>query len=903
MSKNKFVSSLSKVFALAMGVVVVATPLMACNGDGESKPSTNKRDNENEPLVLASDILDGAFNPFFYTSGNDGEVVGQTQIGMLSSDKDGQLVANWDEPCVSHAFSTVTTGSISDRNDSAQSEDEKYAKFYTDYYFALKDNIKFSDGTPLTKEDVLFNMYMYLDPAYTGSSTMYSVNIRGLQAYRSQTTNANEETSSNEYFDSLTDARVNNLINWANNGNITASEWDYLRDYIDDYGDKSMYSDVLKIHELFRDELKSDWTYAMGADVKKDYEQFKDENGEVVFNYTWEVFLYNYGIVKTRREYKDISDKSSYYYVLENDYCGDDHKSCGNKHDEETLVNYVYSKFFGEFENNSAVKSYKSSLLDVLMYYATASKYIEYARAQIMAKEIKKEDGSLEVPYITGIEVKQMSEIPAKQGETDVQIPLKDKDGNTKTFDVLHIRINGVDPKAIQNFAFSVAPGNYYSSTWDKVKVGYGQEEANPYFGVEYLDTDFMDKVRSIQVPRGAGPYRATAGETSRVPGKDEKSDFYNASVVFFERNEHFMLGAPKIKKLRYQVINNNMLYESIVQGAVHYGSPSMDHEKLDKLYNVDNDKLENASAQNLGYGYIGVSAQFVPNLWVRRAIMVTLNPQECVDYYGGGENASIIRRPMSKTLKDYYDEVAFADYSDNHYYCYGSESGLGDDLEGKSGDELARIAGDKALEYAKKGGCYLGSDNILFDPVSNKPLKLTFTIAGGSDDHPAYSMLQNSVDILNSKGFDITLKQDSRALSLLASGALTVWAAAWSSSSDPDMYQVYHKDSRATSTRAWGYDYLKSSRSTQEERDILQDLANLIDDGRETTEVSERKEIYIDAQNKLMELAVEFPTYQRKVYYVWGKGLFDPDSILTGSDVGTYQSPLSRIWEVSWAK
>ena len=82
-----------------------------------------------------------------------------------------------------------------------------------------------------------------------------------------------------------------------------------------------------------------------------------------------------------------------------------------------------------------------------------------------------------------------------------------------------------------------------------------------------------------------------------------------------------------------------------------------------------------------------------------------------------------------------------------------------------------------------------------------------------------------------------------------------------------------------------------------------MQDLANLIDDGRETTEVSERKEIYIDAQNKLMELAVEFPTYQRKVYYVWGKGLFDPDSILTGSDVGTYQSPLSRIWEVSWAK
>jgi hypothetical protein len=40
-------------------------------------------------------------------------------------------------------------------------------------------------------EDVLFNMYEYLDPVYTGSSTMYSIDIKGLKEYRTQTADEN----------------------------------------------------------------------------------------------------------------------------------------------------------------------------------------------------------------------------------------------------------------------------------------------------------------------------------------------------------------------------------------------------------------------------------------------------------------------------------------------------------------------------------------------------------------------------------------------------------------------------------------------------------------------------------------------------------------------------------------
>ena len=52
----------------------------------------------------------------------------------------------------------------------------------------MKNNLKFSDGTPITADDVLFNYYVLLDPKYDGNTTMYTLPIKGLAEYRNQTT-------------------------------------------------------------------------------------------------------------------------------------------------------------------------------------------------------------------------------------------------------------------------------------------------------------------------------------------------------------------------------------------------------------------------------------------------------------------------------------------------------------------------------------------------------------------------------------------------------------------------------------------------------------------------------------------------------------------------------------------
>ena len=52
------------------------------------------------------------------------------------------------------------------------------------YDLKLRDDLKFSDGEPVTIDDVIFSMYVYLDPTYDGSVTMYSTPIVGLEEYR-----------------------------------------------------------------------------------------------------------------------------------------------------------------------------------------------------------------------------------------------------------------------------------------------------------------------------------------------------------------------------------------------------------------------------------------------------------------------------------------------------------------------------------------------------------------------------------------------------------------------------------------------------------------------------------------------------------------------------------------------
>ena len=864
MKKKHILRIASMAIGLTMAVGLVCGSLTACGGKGGDRP-----------LVLSSEQPDGVFNPFFYTSGADGDVVGMTQIGMLSTDKNGEIVSGADEPCVAIAHSVVTTGSRED-----QSNPDDYSNYYTDYYFAIKDDIKFSDGTPLTMKDVLFNIYMYLDPAYTGSATMYSVDIQGLQAYRTQTADENEQQGFETLISDRVLARVQKITDWAKD---TEQDFDDL--------DETSRDDLDKIDELFKEEVASDWNTYMTADLK-DYDKYVDENGNKIYTENWQVFLSAYGAFTT--ELQTNADKTKKWYTYENNVPDSVAKT------KEALTEYV----FGFMLSRSQLKTYKTNVSQIITYYATANTFRQYLRGQVI-KDILAERGGILYKTISGITAEHGTTIPGENGE------LKQLG---KECDILHIRINGEDPKAIQNFGFTVAPMNYYTAPWRKAHPGtkeFSTDAGNEYYGVEFADSEFMDSIRYIQVPMGAGPYRATTvnGSDAANIANVSKSAFFSDNIVYLESNENFFLGAPKIKLLRYKVVSSSLLYDAVLNGEINYASPSGTMEVLNNLQHKDNKKLDYTLTENLGYGYIGINASYVHDLNIRKAIMYAMDTQLCIDYYGSDTLASAIYRPMSKVLWCYPEDS-------KPYYPFSEN--LTD--PSKPYNAVTNPAdGHKSLELAQEAGYYVGSDGKLVNGNGDR-LKFTFTFAGDSTDHPAYNCMNKAAEILNNIGFDVTVTRDSTALSKLAAGRLEVWAAAWSSSSDPDMYQVYHKDSSATSILAWGFPWIKTATSADgttvtEQKELLDELAVRIEEGRETTDKDERTQIYsvstgsdmgsLCALDLVMELAVELPTYQRGALYVYQKGLFSEESLAKffKEKATAFASPLNRIWEIEFAK
>lgn len=184
---------------------------------------------------------------------------------------------------------------------------------------------------------------------------------------------------------------------------------------------------------------------------------------------------------------------------------------------------------------------------------------------------------------------------------------------------------------------------------------------------------------------------------------------------------------------------------------------------------------------------------------------------------------------------------------------------------------------------------------------AGDSSLTIKFTIAGSSiTEHPTYSVFKQASEILNSLGWNVEVKADSQALTKLATGSLEVWAAAWGSTIDPDMYQVYHKNSSATSVYAWGYrEILNNQTKYSYEYSTISNLSGIIDDARSITDQNARKVLYEEAMGYVLDLAVEMPVYQRKTLYAYNS------KSITGlnDSVNPYTSPLEEIWNIELVK
>lgn len=180
-----------RILALLMAMTMVFA-LTACGDKKEPAATTDPaadattaptaaptEEPEKQTLVVGYSNFSSKFSPFFSSSAYDADVASMTSVTLLDMDREGNILLNGIEGetvaynGVDHNYNGIADCVITENADGS-----------VVYDFKIREDIVFSDGEPLTADDVIFSMYVLSDPAYDGSSTFYALPIRGMEDYR-----------------------------------------------------------------------------------------------------------------------------------------------------------------------------------------------------------------------------------------------------------------------------------------------------------------------------------------------------------------------------------------------------------------------------------------------------------------------------------------------------------------------------------------------------------------------------------------------------------------------------------------------------------------------------------------------------------------------------------------------
>ena len=184
-------NKIMKLMALVLALVMVVSMFAGCKKADdatttesndvttESNETTENNSDKADTLVFATATFGQKFSTFFATTAYDMDVVDLTTGGLLTADREGNIVRNGIEgetiPYNGTDYTYYGMGDV----EVVENDDGT-----VDYNLTMRDDIVFSDGEPANIDDVIFGIYVMADPTYDGSNTIYAVPIEGMDAYR-----------------------------------------------------------------------------------------------------------------------------------------------------------------------------------------------------------------------------------------------------------------------------------------------------------------------------------------------------------------------------------------------------------------------------------------------------------------------------------------------------------------------------------------------------------------------------------------------------------------------------------------------------------------------------------------------------------------------------------------------
>ncbi|MBR0517534.1 MAG: ABC transporter substrate-binding protein [Firmicutes bacterium] len=453
-------------------------------------------------------------------------------------------------------------------------------------------------------------------------------------------------------------------------------------------------------------------------------------------------------------------------------------------------------------------------------------------------------------------------------------------EGIKKTGDYsMTIHMDEVDATAIYQLGVSIAPLHYYGD-----KDAYDYDNNN--FGFTKGDLSSV-RAKTTQ-PMGAGPYKFIKFENG---------------VVYFEANDTYYQGAPKTKYINFQeCMSDDDKLNGVITGTIDITDPSFSTDTINAIEKANGGELSGAKVEtntvdNLGYGYIGISADSVnvggkenkasdASKALRKAFgtIFSVYRDVAVDSYYG-DRASVINYPISNT------SWAAPQSTDAGYKLAFSTDVNGNDIYTSDMDAEAKYAAAKeaALGFFEAAGYTVEDGKCVAAPEGAALEYEVWIPADGSGDHPSFMILTEAHDALAELGINLVVKDLSNSSDLwtgLEAGSVPMWCAAWGATVDPDMYQIYYSDVANGGANPGGSNYMY---------DIADpDLDQMILDARKSTDQTYRKAMYKACLDTIIDWAVEIPVYQRQNAIIFSAERVNLDTITP--DITTFYGWMSEI-------
>lgn len=749
-----------QVIALASAAALSVSVLAGCGGaasDATSEStSTATAEASNTAasdgtLVLAETGFEGKFSPFFASSASDQDVIDLTQLGLLGADRKGEMILNGIEGETREYNGTDYT--YYGTSDCVVTENDDGTVTYD---IKLRDDLKFSDGEPVTIDDVIFSMYVFLDPTYDGSVTMYSTPIVGLEEYRNSMSTLSkliaEAGEDNTDYTNFTEEQQKAFWDAVNDGGVKFAQ------EIVDYMMANGATDVTS--------AAAGWGFDLpdGADAKA-------------------FFL---------------------------------------------AIGEQYDWSFSAMEAESAGSALSELIPEDVYAYSTTGVNVGNA-----------------VANVAGI---------VKTGDYSMTLTTSE-----------------LSTTMIYQLQMPIAPLHYYG---DESLYDYD----NNSFG--FVKGDLSGVRSKTSAPLGGGMFTFSK---------------YSDGVVYLDANPDYFNGAPKVAHVNMKETQEADKITGVQAGTIDISDPSYSLEVADQIADINGVEGEDGPVITTrlkdyrGYGYIALSAKNVnvggdpssqASKDLRKAIMTVIAAyrDEGIDSYYG-DTATVINYPMSNT------SWAAPSVTDDGYQIAYSTDVDGNEIytsDMKSEDKYA-AALQAALGYFEAAGYTVANGQITAAPAGAKMEYQVNIGASGNGDHPSFQTLTNAAAALKTIGFTLTVNDMANASDLFASyqsGAAEGWVAAWQSTNDPDMFQLYH------SQGATNYYAINDA-----------DLDELIMAARQTTDQEARKAMYKEAMEIILDWGVELPVYQRSEATIFSTERVNIDTIAKDqTPYWTYKSELNNL-------